>query len=392
MMNVVMVPFHDYKKWEEEGFRTRDAHVCEHFSENSEIDKILVINRPTSLAEVMLKRKDWRTKNGKVEYCKNNAQLSKIKNNVWCLDIFLLDFIKVARQKKMWWFTSFNYDKVINAINEACAYLNIDDRILLLQNPMAVGAAKKLQAKSVVFDAIDNWLYHPQMPDKTVIMENYAFIDTRADLIMTVSQALLDTFPVNKNKHWIPNGVDLEYFKAAVKKQKDSKIIVGYVGKIQDRVDFDLVECCLKKFADVNFVFLGPVYSQKERVKKLQQKYKNISFKGDIHYKMLPEEMQCFDIAIIPHKVDEFTNSMNPLKLYEYLAAGKPVVTTGVAGTKAISTYVRSADNYDAFIHEVEELIHENKDIDPVEVINSVPQECTWTSRTDAMIELFKRL
>lgn len=152
------------------------------------------------------------------------------------------------------------------------------------------------------------------------------------------------------------------------------------------------MECCLKKFADVNFVFLGPVYSQKERVKKLQQKYKNISFKGDIHYKMLPEEMQCFDIAIIPHKVDEFTNSMNPLKLYEYLAAGKPVVTTGVAGTKAISTYVRSADNYDAFIHEVEELIHENKDIDPVEVINSVPQECTWTSRTDAMIELFKRL
>ena len=48
---------------------------------------------------------------------------------------------------------------IINAINEACAYLNIDDRILLLQNPMAVGAAKKLQAKSIVFDAIDNWLY-----------------------------------------------------------------------------------------------------------------------------------------------------------------------------------------------------------------------------------------
>lgn len=53
MVNVVIVPFHDYKKWNEEGFRTRDAHVCEHFSENSEIEKILVINRPTSLAEVL---------------------------------------------------------------------------------------------------------------------------------------------------------------------------------------------------------------------------------------------------------------------------------------------------------------------------------------------------
>ena len=64
MINVVMIPFHDYKKWKEEGFRTRDAHVCEHFSENGEVNKILVINRPTSLAEVMLKQKDWRTQNG----------------------------------------------------------------------------------------------------------------------------------------------------------------------------------------------------------------------------------------------------------------------------------------------------------------------------------------
>lgn len=194
MVNVVIVPFHDYKKWNEEGFRTRDAHVCEHFSENSEIEKILVINRPTSLAEVLIKRKNWKTKGGEIEYCHHNAQLSKMKDNVWCLDVFLPDFIRVAVQKKMWWFTSFNYDSVINAIKEACNYLKINDSILLLQNPMAVGTAKKLQFKKVAFDAIDNWLYHPQMPDKQLIKENYSYIDSRADLIMTVSKALLDTY------------------------------------------------------------------------------------------------------------------------------------------------------------------------------------------------------
>lgn len=392
MINVVIVPFHDYKKWNEEGFRTRDAHVCEHFSENSEVGKILVINRPTSLAEVLIKRKNWKTKGGKIEYCHHNAQLSKMKDNVWCLDVFLPDFVRVALQKKMWWFTSFNYDSVINAIKEACNYLKINDSILLLQNPMAVGTAKKLQFKKVAFDAIDNWMYHPQMPDKQLIKENYAYIDSRADLIMTVSKALLDTFPMNKNKHWIPNGVDVEYFHPALKEAKEDKITIGYVGKIQDRVDFDLVEQCLKKFAEVHFVFLGPAYSQKERIKELENKYTNITFKGDVHYKKLPYEMKCFDIAIIPHKVDEFTNSMNPLKLYEYLAAGKPVVTTGVAGTNSISTYVRCADSYETFIHEVEQLINEIKTINPMDVVNSVPADCTWTNRTNLMIDYFKKL
>ena len=89
MVNVVIVPFHDYKKWNEEGFRTRDAHVCEHFSENSEIEKILVINRPTSLAEVLIKRKNWKTKGGEIEYCHHNAQLSKMKENENTQYIFL---------------------------------------------------------------------------------------------------------------------------------------------------------------------------------------------------------------------------------------------------------------------------------------------------------------
>ena len=102
--------------------------------------------------------------------------------------------------------------------------------------------------------------------------------------------------------------------------------------------------------------------------------------------------MKCFDIAIIPHKVDEFTNSMNPLKLYEYLAAGKPVVTTGVAGTNSISTYVRCADSYETFIYEVEQLINEIKMINPMDVVNSVPADCTWTNRTNLMIDCFKKL
>lgn len=385
-----MVPFHDYKKWLNEGFRTRDAHVFEHFAKKDSIGKILVINRPTSVAEMLIKRKSWKTPEGMIEYKKNGVQLSKMSGNTWCLDILALDFFKVILQRKMWWFTAFNYGHVGKSINEAISYLNMTDAILLLQNPMAIGTVKALQYKYFVFDAIDNWLYHPQMPNKKLINTNYKFVSAHADLVTTVSQALLEIFQKNKNAYWVPNGVDIEYFRDAVKPIRKSHRIVGYIGKIQDRVDFNLVEKCLKNFPRTQFVFLGPVYSQHERISMLQKRYNNIIFKGDIHYSRLPIEMKAFDIAIIPHKVDLFTNSMNPLKLYEYLAAGKPVVTTGIAGTDFVSSYVRVCETAADFVEKLNDVLSEP--VNSLDVVDSVPNECTWEHRTDVMIKMINAL
>lgn len=395
-MNIVMVPFHDYKKWLNEGFRTRDAHLCEHFEKSNDVDKILVVNRPTSLAELVIKRQSWKTIGGEVVYKKNGIQLLKMSEKVWCIDFILLDFIKVAVQKKMWWFTAFNYQKVLDGINEAIDELEMGEPVLLLQNPMAIGVAKKVKRSSFVFDAIDNWLYHPQMEDKKLIKENYEYVDNHADMIMTVSEALTKTFPNNKNVHWIPNGVDVEFFADAIKNEQDlnNKKIIGYVGKIQDRVDFELVEECLKRFPQHEFWFLGPVYSQQEKVNVLKGKYKNVIFYGDVHYDKLPMKMKAFDIAIIPHKIDEFTNSMNPLKLYEYIAAGKMVVTTGVAGTGNISEYVLVAENGDTFMHQLDIAMMKvsQTSYNTLNVVNSLPIECKWTSRVDSMIELIGKM
>lgn len=391
-MDIVMVPFHDYKKWINEGFRTRDAHLCQHFERHKLVDKILVVNRPISLAESLLKRKGWKTQTDSVIFCRNGIQLSKMSENVWCIDFMLLDFLKVGLQKKMWWFTAFKYQKVIDGINEAIKYLDMKDSVLLLQNPMAIGVVKGVKNKSFVFDAIDNWLYHPQMQDKHLIKNNYEYVDKNADLILTVSEALTKTFPTNSNVHWVPNGVDVDYFSEAIELHINAKSpVVGYVGKIQDRVDFDLVEICLKAIPDAKFEFLGPVYTQQERVKQLAEKYMNIAFIGDVHYSRLPEAMRAFDVAIIPHKIDDFTASMNPLKLYEYLAAGKVVVTTDVAGTANISQYVYSANDKDTFVKLLEKAISVSKsgNIEVEEVVNSIPDDCCWTSRVDTILELF---
>lgn len=393
-MDIIIIPFHDYKKWVNEGFRTRDAHVFQHLEKEEKIDKILVVNRPTSIAEILLKHKRWYVDEGETIREDKMVHLTQIGTKSYCLDILVPDLLKVVHEKKAWWFTAFRYPKVINAINESVNKIGMKNPTLLLQNPMAIGAVKGVNYKEFVFDAIDNWLYHPQMKDKELIKANYETVDQNADLILTVSESLTNLFKHNRNVHWVPNGVDVDYFKSAYKTDRSDRICIGYVGKIQERVNFSLVESCLKEFNQCDFVFIGPVLAQKKEIKMLQSKYANIHFTGDVHYNDLPSEMKMFDIAIIPHIIDEFTSSMNPLKLYEYLAAGKPVVTTSVAGTGNISPYVYSVDNDGDFIDVLRARIfnYKNETIDPNIISKSIPKECTWNYRVKCIMRELEKL
>ena len=390
--DLIILPFHDYKKWLSEGFRTRDAHLFQGFKNHNDVNKILVVNRPVSLTEVIGKRKSWKTDQyGKVIYSKKNWQLVQVDEKSFYLDMFFKDTIKVAIQRKKWWYTVFNYQNTIDIINEACKIIQMQNRVILLQNPMAVGVIGKLNERIVAFDAIDNWLHHPQnIKYKDLLVDNYKLIEQKADCIFTVSKDLKNLFKDNKNVNWVPNGVDKEYFsRSIVNGEKKEKITIGYVGKIQDRIDFKLVEQCLQKYRKCNFVFLGPVLSCHCNVKYLSEKYNNISFVGDVHYNDLPKKMKEIDIAIIPHLINEFTNSMNPLKLYEYLAAGKQVVTTPVAGTENLSDYVYISNNSNEFIDNIKKAIDiylSDYNISK-KVSETIIDEYTWQNKCDEIIQ-----
>lgn len=392
-IDLIIVPFHDYKKWCKEGFRTRDAHLFEHFQSDERIGKILVINRPVSLAEMVFKRMDWKSNLGSKVIGGKKWQLNQINEKVYYIDFFAFDFIKVAIQGKKWWNTIFNNKKIIENINKALEFIGMDNKVLFLENPMAIGIVNKLGEKKFVFDAIDNWLYHPQMKkNKSIVEKNYKFISENADLICTVSESLKQFFEKNnKNVYWIPNGVDANRFKPAIIQQneKREKPTIGYMGKIQDRVDFDLIEKCLKKYKENKFIIIGPAYSQKEKIEKIKQNYTNIEFLGDIHYNNLPYEMKKIDITIIPHKVNKFTNSMNPLKIYEYLAAGKQIITTQIAGADEFTKYVYQANNDDEFVELIQKAIDNYRNVDDISelVVKQLKKENLWKYKTNQIIE-----
>lgn len=107
--------------------------------------------------------------------------------------------------------------------------------------------------------------------------------------------------------------------------------IIMYLGTIRDWIDFELLEQVLVENSRYTFVFVGPIISNVEEIMQKLSKYSNFIYLGAKERKDVPKYMSAADVAIIPYLQNKFTASVKPIKLYEFLACGTPVVTTTTA-------------------------------------------------------------
>ena len=213
-----------------------------------------------------------------------------------------------------------------------------------------------------IFDAVDDWREQGQHDaKKEELSDHYVRIRENADTIFTVSSSLRnELFEKRKNAHWIPNGVDTSHFSAKNENTFPTalanlpKPVLGYVGIIQERVDANMLMETARAFPDASVALIGPVWRKDAAFKALEAE-PNVHVLGPVSYDDVPGAISAFDVALIPHKVDAFTKTMNPLKLYEYLAVGKPVVTTPVAGLQGFEAGIRQAKTPEAFVEAVRE-------------------------------------
>lgn len=265
-----------------------------------------------------------------------------------------------------------NYKRSLAAVRDAMQHLGFTPENTMLWSYQAFAPdVFDLPAKQKVFDAVDNWAQHASYKAYAKrLADDYTQIGKRADTIFTVSDGLRALFPKGK-AYWIPNGVDLDVFERGAKAVRPSDIpgedapIIGYVGTVQERIDFELVRYVLQSFPKAQFIFVGPVWSGvQKQVDDLTSSFANIRFLGRRPYESIPAYLSAMDAAIIPHRIDDFIQSTNPMKLYDYLAAGKSVVTTPGAGTEAFASVVQIADSAEAFREALMAAVYENDETD----------------------------
>lgn len=151
--------------------------------------------------------------------------------------------------------------------------------------------------------------------------------------ICTSSGLLHQHAGVTTRMHLLPNGVDETIFSFdrgnAIPKELEgnSRPIIGYVGSIEYRMDFGLIVEAAKALPDYLFCFVGPVATAEDDYVRLRE-LPNVLFIGPRSQEQLPAFLQHFTVACIPFRCNKLTSNIYPLKINEYLAFGKPVVST----------------------------------------------------------------
>ncbi|TWR31728.1 glycosyltransferase family 1 protein [Mucilaginibacter pallidiroseus] len=191
---------------------------------------------------------------------------------------------------------------------------------------------KKLDAALTVYHCVDPIIEGYQL--KHGVKNEQQLIESVDMVICTSRELQRQKAKLNKSVHFVPNAANLLHSQKALGPQLPlhpllaniKKPVIGYLGAIERRIDYNLMKKVIELNPEKSFVFVGPVDS--DYIKDGDFTATNLHLTGPIPYSRMPAVLKGFDVGIIPFKKDEVSANIFPLKLFEYMGAGKPVVTT----------------------------------------------------------------
>lgn len=226
---------------------------------------------------------------------------------------------------------AFNTRSVTRKVRSMLDVLNFIDPIVVTTVPNAAEYPEILSGRRVLYYCVDDFSLWPGL-DSNVVRDMEAKLIARSDCIIGASEALCERFQkYGKRTHLLTHGVDIDHFSNGV--EHEHKVLnaipkprVGFFGLIDGRMDWNLLVLLARTLSNVNFVFAGPVDSSAG----LLPHESNIHFVGAINYAELPEFVCGIDALILPYKNDDLGKVLSPLKLKEYLATGRPILSSAV--------------------------------------------------------------
>lgn len=217
-----------------------------------------------------------------------------------------------------------------------------------------------------------------------------------SDLVLCTSRELTNLkSAISPDVHFHPNAADFDLFHKAVTheypKPADLKFgnkkIIGFTGSIEYRTDFELLKNVAAYHKDKILFLLGPVSGEEHHETGID-KLPNVIFGGARLLEELPPYLQHFDCCIIPYKINTLTASIYPLKINEYLAAGKPVVATHFSEDIYLFREIAwVVDSHDEFIRAIDEAIEDN-DVDRKLRRIQAASMNTWQKRVEEFWKL----
>jgi UDP-galactopyranose mutase len=270
------------------------------------------------------------------------------------------------------------------ALSDLLEQQGITEYVLWYYTPMALGFTTSLTPQAVVFDCMDELSAFAGAPQALRDLEKELF--NRADVVFTGGQSLYEAKrSLHDNVHAFPSSVDVAHFAraralAGVAEPPDQAPIghprIGFFGVIDERMDYGLIAGVAAARPDWQVVLIGPTAKVDPAT---LPKAANIHYLGPKSYAALPTYIAGWDVAMLPFARNEATRFISPTKTPEYLAAGKPVVSTSIRdvvrpyGQQGLA---RIADSVGDFVAAVDAALLE----DPAERMRAADAFLTHTS------------
>jgi glycosyltransferase involved in cell wall biosynthesis len=268
-------------------------------------------------------------------------------------------------------------------------------RILWIYDPTAFELVGHAGEDLTVYDVVDDYAEQvgPDARRRRFVAAADEAAACRSQVVFATTTGLYERqLQRNPETHLVRNGADFAHFShtngTAPEVRSFAGPVVGFAGNLTaEKVDFDLLEAVARARPEWSLVLVGPpaenARGQLDRLGALD----NVHALGFRPYEELPAYVSGFSVGVIPYRATAYTRNCSPLKVYEYLAAGKAVVASGVPELSGMEPDVTLADRPEAFVAAIESALAASSP-EAVARRRATAEQNTWEGRTERLLDL----
>lgn len=270
----------------------------------------------------------------------------------------------------------------------------IDQHVVVTSTPWWLPVHADLPAGRRVYDCLDNVAVQAGPGRETVFAEWERQVLASSDLVTAISEPLRQALlsQCDTPVHLLPNGVCDDWIDTNVEAAtrdtlapNDGRPLAGFLGAVFEWVDQDLLAAVAARMPDVAFAVVGP--TRRGVATSTLDRAANVYRHGTVAFEDVPAVLEAFDVCLIPFKKDLVSEQADPLKLYEYCALGKPVVSTVRFNPDRLDCPFTVAATPEAFADAIREAVESDSDPARQERIEFARKH-TWSQRGRQLVSI----
>ena len=357
-MNEFVIVFWSVSEWDKMGRRPMIRALAKNLKG---IANILYVDTPFSPVTTFLSNRERYNRINK------KSSLDKISRNLYIfrpkglLNTFIIN--KLGIQNIYW-------KKMGERIKKVLLELEWSDckKLSWINYPYQISQLGVLDESLMIYECYDEYRSFSQDKKKNQWMSDLEDkLLKKVDIVFTTSGPLYESRKkLHSNVFLTPNGVEFNLFnkvKSNVEVLNDMAHIpypiIGYIGRVRNWLDFELLKYISEKQPNWSIVFIGPCSTDEREVREFISNTKsNIFFIGEKKHKYIPRYLNIIDVCILPFKTNDLCNAVNPLKLWEYLAVGKPVVSSKLNSLEIFSNVIFLEDTKEDFVNRIDNILN----------------------------------